>query len=183
MSSLSERTATVILEAAATVFAEHGAAASMSDVAEEAGVGRATIYRHYPNRETLLQALARAALAEAADRLAEADLDHAPVAEAIARVVRAFAAIGDRYVVLVQEQVPYDPGEIEERLTAPVQAVIVRGQREGVLRDDLPAMWLGEVLGGLISGGLRLAQRERLGVERTSEVVTSAFLDGARPRA
>ncbi len=44
-SSLQQRVSGTILEAAAQVLARHGEQASMSDVAEAAGVARATVYR------------------------------------------------------------------------------------------------------------------------------------------
>ena len=62
---LRERVAAAIVEAAATVLAEHGDSASMSDVAGAAGVARATLYRYFPNREALLEALGSVAVDEA----------------------------------------------------------------------------------------------------------------------
>src|SRR5271154_7070494 len=83
-----DRTATAILDAAAQVLSEHGSRANMADVAAAAGVSRATLYRYYPHREALLDALATEALADAATRLADAGLERAPVEEAIERIVR-----------------------------------------------------------------------------------------------
>jgi AcrR family transcriptional regulator len=48
-----------LLEAARTVFGEQGAAASLRDVARRASVGLGTLYRHFPTREALLEALLR----------------------------------------------------------------------------------------------------------------------------
>ncbi|SCD56979.1 transcriptional regulator, TetR family [Streptomyces sp. SolWspMP-5a-2] len=42
---------------ARTVFAAHGADASLEDIARRAGVGIGTLYRHFPNRQTLLSAV------------------------------------------------------------------------------------------------------------------------------
>src|SRR5207237_2657003 len=100
-----DRTAAAILDAAAHALSEHGSRANMADVAAAAGVSRATLYRYYPDREALLGALASHALADAAARLADAGLERAPVEEAIERIVRALTAVGDRYGVLVREQV------------------------------------------------------------------------------
>jgi AcrR family transcriptional regulator len=181
-SPLTERTESAILEAAATVFAEHGAGASMAEVAAAAGIGRATLYRHFPSREALLEALSAAAIAEMAGRLAEAGLERAPVAEAIARIARAIATVGTRYLVLVREQVPADRETVERELAGPIRAVIARGQEEGEIRDDVPAEWLSRLLGGLAGGALNLAAEHGLGIEETSALVVSAFLDGARTR-
>lgn len=48
-----------LLAAAATVFAESGVAAPVREVASRAGVGVATIYRHFPNRADLVVAVFR----------------------------------------------------------------------------------------------------------------------------
>ena len=64
----------------------------MADIAEAAGVSRATLYRYFPTRERLLQALTATGLQTAAARLAQADLDTVPVPEAIARLARVVAA-------------------------------------------------------------------------------------------
>nr|BFD85517.1 TetR/AcrR family transcriptional regulator [Streptomyces sp. Xyl84] len=45
-----------LLEVAARAFAEHGENASLDDIAKRAGVGSGTLYRHFPNRQALLEA-------------------------------------------------------------------------------------------------------------------------------
>src|SRR5690606_4727991 len=72
-----------ILEAAAEVFAERGADASVADVARRAGVGHATVFRRFPTKEHLLialmaqrmEALAARAAAEAATEPREEALE------------------------------------------------------------------------------------------------------------
>jgi AcrR family transcriptional regulator len=61
--ALRDHVATGLLETAANVLADRGEAAGMSDIAEAAGVARATLYRYFPNREALRSALLDAALA------------------------------------------------------------------------------------------------------------------------
>lgn len=46
-----------LLDAADEVFSEHGVNAPLELVAERAGLGRATLYRHFPDRTTLMMAL------------------------------------------------------------------------------------------------------------------------------
>jgi AcrR family transcriptional regulator len=177
-----DRTAAAILAAAAHVFAEQGGSSNMADVAAAAGVSRATLYRYYPHREALLDALAAQALVDAAARLADAGLERAPVGEAVERIVRAIVAIGDRYAVLVQERVKFDPAEAERLLGAPMRAVFARGIESGVLRQDLPIDILLELFGGVLMSAVKLTQRGTLGLEEASAAAAAVFLDGARTR-
>jgi TetR/AcrR family transcriptional repressor of mexCD-oprJ operon len=75
---LRARIAAAIIDSAATVLAERGEAASMEEIANSAGIGRATLYRYFPNREELLRAMAAAIVRELAVRVKEADLDAVP---------------------------------------------------------------------------------------------------------
>jgi len=178
----SDRTAAAILDAAAHVLSEQGNSSSMADVAEAAGISRATLYRYYPHREALLNALAALALADAAARLADAGLDRAPVEEAIERIVRAVVAVGDRYAVLVQEHVKFDAAEAERCLGEPMRAVFERGIESGLFRQDLSVDVLLELFGGALMGAIKLTQRRRLGLEEASAATAAVFLDGARAR-
>ena len=57
-----------ILEAAEEVFAARGVAAPIDEVAERAGVGVGTLYRHFPNKEALFEAIVVTRLEELARR-------------------------------------------------------------------------------------------------------------------
>src|SRR6266702_5918797 len=170
-----DRTTAAILDAAAHALAEHGSRANMADVAAAAGVSRATLYRYYRDREALLDALASHALADAAARLADAALERAPVEEAIERIVRALTAVGERYAVLLREQVEADPSEVERLVAAPMRAVLLRGVESGLFRQDLPAEVLLELFGGTLVAALELIQRGQLGLEDASAAAASVF--------
>ncbi len=74
-----ERNRQRLLEAAKAVFAEKAASASLEEIARAAGVGIGTLYRHFPNRDALIEAVYRnetEQMAQAATRLAKR---HPPV--------------------------------------------------------------------------------------------------------
>jgi AcrR family transcriptional regulator len=48
-----------ILEVAKGAFTRHGATASLDDIAKQAGVGAGTLYRHFPTRDVLIEAVYR----------------------------------------------------------------------------------------------------------------------------
>lgn len=61
-----------VLEAARAEFAACGPDAQMPDIARRAGVGVGTVYRHFPTKEALVEALARDHFARMADELEHA---------------------------------------------------------------------------------------------------------------
>jgi TetR/AcrR family transcriptional regulator, mexCD-oprJ operon repressor len=176
--ALRERVATAIVEAAAAVLADQGEQASMSDVAGAAGVARATVYRYFPNREALLEAVGRSALEDAGELLGAARLDAVSVADGLERAVRALVTVGDRFVVLARERGRPHTGDFDQRIGAPVRELLARGQQLGEVRDDVPARWLTEALFGLVVNVI--SDAPELGAEDTIAAIASVFLDGAR---
>lgn len=179
--TLYARVSAAILEAAAAVLAERGEQASMADVAGAAGMARATVYRYFPNREALLEALGRLAIENAGEGLQAGRLQEVAVSEAFERAVRALVGVGDSFVVVSRENGRPDAAEFERQVAAPLRALVERGQSLGEIRDDLPASWLMESLIGIVVSGLQT--RPSLGAEDTVAGITSLFLDGARLQA
>jgi TetR/AcrR family transcriptional regulator, mexCD-oprJ operon repressor len=153
----------------------------MSDVAAAAGVARATVYRYFPNREALLEALGRLALQDIGDRLVAARLDAVTVGDGLERAVRALVTVGDGFVVVARDRGRPANAAFEERIAAPVRDLLARGQREGEIRDDVPAVWLAEALFGLVVNVV--GSGPPLGTEDTIAAIASVFLDGARARS
>jgi TetR/AcrR family transcriptional repressor of mexCD-oprJ operon len=178
--TLQQRVAAAILEGAAQIFAVQGEQASMNDVAVAAGVARATVYRYFPNRENLLDELARAAAAEVDARLASARIDEVAPEEGIARAVRALVDVGHSFVLLARERRRSDPERFESELTQPLRRLFERGQAGGDLRDDITSARLTESLIGLIVGVP--TSTPPLGKEDMTATITGLFLDGARAR-
>jgi len=178
--ALQQRVAAAILDGAAQIFALQGAQASMSDVAEAAGVARATVYRYFPNRETLLDELARAAVSDVDARLESARIDEVAPEEGIARAVRALVDVGDGFVLLTRERRRSDPEQFERRLIQPLRRLFERGQAGGDIRDDITSARLTESLIGLIVGVL--TSTPLLGREDMTATISGLFLDGARAR-
>jgi AcrR family transcriptional regulator len=150
--ALQERVAAAILEAAASVLAARGEGGSMTDVAEAAGVARATVYRYFPNRQALLDELAELAIRSAGESLASARIEQVPVEEALTRAVRALVGVGD--------------------------LLIERGQQAGEIRDDIPSTWLTDSLVGTVVS--ILSSSPALGREDTVAAIASLFSDGVR---
>jgi AcrR family transcriptional regulator len=164
-----ERNRQLILRAAAEVFTTRGLQASLDDVARHAGVGVGTVYRRFPDKESLAEALfeerleAMAALAEKA--LAEPDswvglvsfLEGACTQLATDRglhQILMFAAYGRDRI-----------NRGRDRMRSLVTALVQRAQRDGHLRSDLrPTDVL--FIEFMISAAARYAEPVRLEIWR-----------------
>jgi TetR/AcrR family transcriptional regulator, mexCD-oprJ operon repressor len=178
--TLHKRVSEAILDGAARIFAIQGEQANMNDVATAAGVARATVYRYFPNREALLEALAQATVSDVDARLASARINEVAPEEGIARAVRALVDVGDSFVLLARQRVRSDPERFERRVTQPLRDLFERGQAERQIRRDIESARLTESLIGLIVG-VRMSTPP-LGKEDQIATITGLFLDGASAR-
>jgi AcrR family transcriptional regulator len=85
-----------ILAVALTAVAEEGANASLRDIARKAGVGLGTLYRHFPTREALLEALLRTNFDALTGRAAELETSVSP-ADALVSWIRETVILAHRF--------------------------------------------------------------------------------------
>jgi AcrR family transcriptional regulator len=174
--ALHQRVAAAILEAAAQIFAHRGDDANLGDVADAAGVARATVYRYFPNRRRLLDELARMVAEDAHERLTSARIDEVPVEEGLSRAVRAFVDLGDAFVVLVRERDRSEAREFERLVAVPIRRLLEAGRSAGRIRQDIPTAWLAESLFGLVAS---VRRQGALGRDDTVAAIAAVFLQGA----
>jgi AcrR family transcriptional regulator len=132
-----------VLDAAIRTLASHPDA-SMDEIARAAGVSRQTVYAHFPSRDTLIDAVIQQANAEFTSLLDGLDLDQAPPAQALTRLLDAGWQVAARYPFLWL-QPAVDPGKDADR-HAPVLDrmldIVRRGQASGDFDASVPAHWL-----------------------------------------
>jgi AcrR family transcriptional regulator len=75
-----ERNRARLLETAKSAFAEKGIAASLDEIARTAGVGAGTLYRHFPTRDALIEAVYRNEMAQLVDTATRLTETRAPIA-------------------------------------------------------------------------------------------------------
>ena len=143
-----------ILEAAAACLSR-SAAASVGEIARAAGVGRVTVYGHFPSREALVEATLARLLERGEAVLAALDLGGDPRQALRGLIESSWRLIAEAGAVLEAAESALPPGRLRELHDRPAQRVeelIRRGQAEGVFRTDLPASWLVSVLYHVLKG-------------------------------
>jgi AcrR family transcriptional regulator len=206
-----ERNRQRILEAAATVFAERGLDVSLDDIAAAAGVGVGTVYRRFPDKDALIDALFEDKIREVYDLAVAASAVEDPW-EALAGFIRGVCELqaADRGLKQILFTVDRGSARVREArdVIAPVATGLLRrAQEAGVVRADLaefdlplmhfavgfvsdttrdvaPAYW--ERFLTLLLDGMR-AERSPMGappLERDQfvEAVASGFATGPRAR-
>lgn len=152
----------------------------MAEIADDAGVGRATLYRHFPTRESLLQGVAEAGMTELVEAFAAANLDTLPADRAITRIIAVFLRNGAKYSAVIRQATEQcDPAAIE-RTIRPIREVLARGARDKVLRDDLPGDAVFAMFSAIVERALWLTVGEVMTPEEATETAVTIFLDGAR---
>jgi len=173
-----ERNISAILEAAATCLTRRPDA-SMAEIAEAAGVGRVTLYAHFPSREALLDAAIERALAAAVAAFDAADIDSGPAADALGRTIRAGWPAFDHVrglVVAAGEHPPRWASEHTGAFVDRIDRLVARGMADGSFRSDLPRDWLVAALHGLVQTAGQEVDAGRLDAATAADVLETTLL-------
>jgi AcrR family transcriptional regulator len=171
----------LVLEAAKVVFSAGGAEASLEAVARRAGVGIGTLYRHFPTREALFEAVYRREVEQLAE-LAEQLKAEAEPAEALRLWLRsnvAFVATKkgmSAALALVMDKSSELFAYSSGRLTSTVTALLARAVEAGEIRDDVSAEDLIRALVGMCY------MNDQPGWQDSVMRMVDVFVDGLRRR-
>jgi AcrR family transcriptional regulator len=153
--SVRSRTRGAILAAAASVLARDRAA-TLPDIAEAAGVGRTTLHRYFPDRESLIEAAVEDSIQAIYQSVAEAALHQGPSMDAMRRAVGAMVAVGDRLMFVFGDPRVLQGYRAPDGVVPPSDPVldlIERGQAEGAFDPEVSASWIQHVLWVLVYRG------------------------------
>lgn len=172
-----------LLSAAATVFIEHGADdASLEEIARRAGVGIGTLYRHFPTRQALLEAVYRDQVEGLRVRAGEL-MDSESPGEALAAWLRALVAFSSTKHNLTSALLATLDKDSEllsscaALMSGAAESLLSRAQEAGVVRADADAR---DVI-RLVHGVNIATQRTPTDPGQTDRLL-GFVLDGLRPQ-
>jgi AcrR family transcriptional regulator len=148
-----QRNIDTLLQTAMAVFATSGVDAPVREIAEKAGVGVGTIYRHFPQRSDLIAAVFRREIDACADAAPVLAAEHEP-GEALARWIQRYvdfvAAKRGLAKALHSGDPAFDslPGYFMQRLEPALRTLLKSAVSAGQVRPDIAA---DELLGAVAS--------------------------------
>lgn len=178
------RSIAAILDAGVTRLSA-GSEVNVAEIARAAGVGRVTLYGHFPTKEALVDAVVAHAIARTSQALDAVDLDTGPAPDALARLAtsswqilnqhRQLMAAGMRHLSPQRMRAHHD--QAMER----VRALVVRGQADGDIRTDLPADWLITTYYALLHAAADEVNAGRLDPAQAGQAVAATVTGALRP--
>src|SRR5213083_2564496 len=183
-----------IVEAARAHFFCHGfRSVTMDELAEELGISKKTLYAHFPGKIELLEAVLADKFAGVEARLNEIARAHphdfsTALHELLANMQRELDEIKPPFVRDMRQKAPHVFKVIERRRAALIERffgkLFIEGQRAGMVRKDLPAKYLTELLLAAVQAIVNPAKVEELGLTPKSAFtgVLGVVLEGALTR-
>ncbi|MFF3514372.1 TetR/AcrR family transcriptional regulator [Streptomyces sp. NPDC002573] len=160
MRSDAVRTRKLLVTAAAEAFAEQGTEVSVSEIAERAGIGKGTVFRHFTTKDDLLAAIVTEKmyrLAETGERLMHVE----DPAEALCDFMSAAIElqVEDRAFCQVVHGVANEHPEVhrsQENLESVTETLTDRARRHGAIREDITGQDILLLMSGIYLTASRL---------------------------
>ncbi|WNG52050.1 TetR/AcrR family transcriptional regulator [Archangium minus] len=170
-----------VLAVARELLARGDSSLQMNQIAREAGVGVGTVYRHFPARQDLLEALVNEHLEALLDKAHAAEASEEPWSS-LRRFLRAaldlqLADIGLAEILNAPRDAHARTSQLKAELFATSGRLLARAQRAGVVRPEVGAEDIQRLMCG-IEHAVRIGGGERRVV---SERYLTILLDGLRP--
>ena len=178
-----QRNIAAIIEAA-TECLSRDPAASTSEIAKAAGVGRVTLYGHFPSRAELIDAVFVHAIEGGERTLGQVDLTGDP-RDALARLIESSWHLVDQYrALLIAAQDTLPPERVRDLHADPmarVENLLERGRKEGVFRTDLPTSWLVSAMHNVMHGAAGEIHGGRITTDEAAPYITATLLAAFTP--
>ena len=168
-----------VLDAALDVFSEQGIEGSTETIATRAGVGVATVFRHFPSKRELLEAALErmiTQLAESLEQLAEREDAEEAFFEALERVVERAGTKKALAEGLSGLGEPIRSRVWSSQLRSSLTRLLERAQQAGAVRDDIGI----DELSAVLVAAARTIEHTRGDPELHARVLRVIF-DGLRP--
>lgn len=185
-----ERTRTAILQAGVRVLSRNPAA-SVAEIAGEAGVARSTLHRYYPDRASLEGAMRQFVEEESRRAVERARIGEGSGIDAFTRLCHEYVDMGEMFVWLWHHAGGDDAAAVDDLSRAaseedfdPETALIVkRGHEDGSIDPRLPAIWVTHLLWSTLYGTWGYQKQNNVSRQEVRELCVTALRRALSPPA
>lgn len=157
--------------------------AGMSEIAEAAGIGRATLYRHFRTREALIKKLAISCYEEF-------DAAYAPYLDlegkaAICKVFEIAMPMAQRFNFLIRRwsfvEHDKDLQRVDARTHYEMSYLFDQAKQAGDIDRDLPNIWLLALFDSLLAAGCTIVESGDVPAAQAADLASRGFFHGCAP--
>ena len=185
MSTKQETTRDLLIDAAIRVFATRPTA-SLSDVAEAAGVRRVTLHRLIGSRDELLKEIAIRSLAEMDDACRQAVEKAESAMDALRACVEALVPVGDRCHFLWTQSEVWEEATVAKevaRQNRELDTLIEEAKSEGSIASDIPNAWITAAIEAFVFAALQTARAGDIAVNDAGKLAARTLFAGIETRS
>ena len=168
-----------IIEAAFSLFNEDPTA-TIAEIAEFAGVGRATFHRHFKGRDDLMSAMAHLALRELDHAIELATAEVESHTEGLRLAMAASIPLGNRQWFLATEFVAFDES-VKDAYQSGMKVLaseIEAAKSEGSLDLAIPTEWIARVYESLIYAAWESVKEQEATPDQAARLAWRSFING-----
>jgi TetR/AcrR family transcriptional regulator, mexCD-oprJ operon repressor len=152
--------------------------ASMAQVAAGAGISRASLCRLVSSRDALLMELTELGVRRGIDVICRARVDEGDPRAAVRRVIEGMVPFVDLFVLASRTHSSAELFARTEEMDVMLTDLFLRGQRTGVFRVELSAVWMTEALYALVTSAVLAVHGGRLAAGDIARVTERTLLGG-----
>ncbi|MEO1647650.1 MAG: TetR/AcrR family transcriptional regulator [Pseudomonadota bacterium] len=179
MKSIRPSTEQSVIEAGFNLLNENPKA-SLADIAAHAGVGRATLHRHFSGRDDLIRGMARVAIREMDAAVEAACEDVSSSGDALRQILTALIPLGDRYQFLLRETVE-DDEEIAaafDKQKREMLELVSAAKDEGLFDTSTPTSWIARVFDNILYSAWESVSAQELTPSQASTLAWQTLTQG-----
>ncbi len=167
-----------IMESAITLMSRNPGV-TMSEIAINAGVGRATLHRHFSSRDALIHRIQLRSIEETNHAVAQAVDPHSTALERLLAMFTAVIPLGDRYHFLSRE--PSQDKSLRQQYKAQLAwltALVDELRRDNVVSTAIPSSWIVAQIDQLIWTAWCEVSAGRLAAQEAPQLAMRTLVNG-----
>lgn len=180
----SERSHQALVQAGMIMLAENRNA-SLSEVAQQAGVGRATLYRHFQTREELIRTIAETCVKAFDQATQHIETSARSWLDAVRLMFEAVMPLQNELNYLMRLDALIEEQEILDLFNQQEQEILhimQQCQAEKSVRQDVSPQWLSALLDGLFFAAWRMVVEHNCPHEEAARLAFESFCHGVKQR-